>query len=437
VTERILIILLLNFLFYLKALGYKYASDDIAVQRLQKIPDNKWLKLYHQLEGRIRVDPLQDHAITIFIHSLVAVFLYIGFGASDISFLASILFSINPATNQCSVWISGRGYVLPALFILMGLSIPVVGPLFVVLAGYFNLGFIAPLALIGSDKPYLLLALPVMWVLFYKRFFGNVKDKYLKESFAEDKQIKPEKFVLAIKTFGFYLTHALIPVKNTFYHSFLESAAGSKKHLAYSMKCRFFWIGVVSILSIIGFWISFKWNIASFGLLWWCVGIAPFCNFFRLSQEIAERYMYLASIGLMVALASVLVNYPIVSAFFMGMYATKMWFWMDAYQDDFYLVEASRVNDPTSWFVWHISGLKRWDVQSYREAIIMWTMAKILSPKEFKVLINLATALKVVKHDKEAEELLNEAEKNIPGGQEEQANKLIKEWREGKIGIIV
>lgn len=434
--EKICIILLVNFCFYFKTLGYKYSSDDIPSSQRPK-EKNKWKNAYLVLEGHLKSNPVIDHALTIFLHALVCVGIYLGFGKNNISFIAALLFSINPANNQGSVWISGRGYVLSALGMVWTLAIPFLAPLFLLICTYSNAGFLAPIALIGSNHPWVVLLLPLVWGFYWKRFSSNVKQKMDKEMFTEDKAIKPEKIVLAIKTFGFYTLLALIPFKNTFYHSFLQSASGCGKDKAYTMKDRFFWAGLVTLVLIIIYLILIPWNMISFGLIWWCISLAPFCNFMRLSQEIAERYMYVPNLGLMIVLATVLINYPVAIGVFLAMYATKLWFYMDAYQDDYYLLEYACLNSPQSWFAWHVRGMKRWDNQSYQEAIIIWTMARMISPKEFKINFNIATALKMSGHHKEANNFIKVAADNIPSGQEVESNRLITEWRSGKLAILL
>jgi hypothetical protein len=257
--------------------------------------------------------------------------------------------------------------------------------------------------------------------------------------FYEDRQIKPEKIVLFTKTFGFYTTLALIPFKNTFYHSFLQSAAGALKHKAYTMKCRFFWIGV-AWMALITWYLSshiYSWDLICFGITWWILGISPFCNAFRISQEIAERYIYFANVGLMFCLASFIHTNPVIAASFIAMYATKMWFYMDAYQDDFYLTEHASLGSPDAWFSWHVKAMKRWDAGSHQEAIIFWLMGKKISPNEFKLNVNLATACAVAGHKAEGEKFLEIAEKNINRGQEEQAGRIVAEWRQGKFAILL
>ena len=112
------------------------------------------------------------------------------------------------------------------------------------------------------------------------------------------------------------------------------------------------------------------------------------------------------------------------------MYATKMWFYLPAYRDDFWLIEYARLNSPDSWFAWHISAMKRFEKNSHMEALIFWVIAKSISPKEFKLLYNIAVCLILMKNLPEALQFLGEAEANIPKGQEVAGNKLIADFRE-------
>ncbi len=435
--EKICLILLVNLLFFAKTMTYKYSSDDIPVFQNPPKFNNTWEKVLCWLDGRYRSGPQVDHVLTTLIHATVCVFIYLGFGKNDISFIASLLFAFNPTNNQGSVWISGRAYALAALGMTGALSLPFIGGIFILLATYTNPGFLAPLVLFGSNHAIILLFLPLAYFINGGRFKRNVKYKMEKEMFKEDKAIKPEKIILVIKTFGFYTVLSLIPFQNTFYHSFLESASGCGRFKAYSMKDRFFWIGLLSAIGIVCYLFMAPWSMISFGLLWWGICLAPFLNFMRMSQETAERYCYLPSVGLMFVLASVIHAYPLVIAIFLTMYATRLWFLMDMYTDDYYLLEHCCLLDPSSWFVWHVRGMKRWENKSYQEAVIIWTMARMISPLEFKINFNLATALSMSGHIKEAQVFIEIAEKNVPPGQEEESGKLLSEWKQGRLAIIL
>lgn len=458
--ERICIILAINLIFYYKTIKYNYVSDDII--SAQRTPEkNPLLHYFWVIEGKLKSVsykkmeqgiskyhlPEVDHVITIILHALVSVGIYLAFGSTTISFIAALLFSVNHINNQGAVWISGRGYVLSALGIVWALALPLeLGGLMLLGATYSNAGFFLPVILIGSNHPYLFIFVPFCWWFHMKRFGVNVKQKMDMELFTEDKHIHPKKLILAIKTFGIYLSHALIPIKTTFYHSYLESIAGSKSQNAYSL-CRFFWFGTVSILLMLWYVCTHRWDMICFGITWWCVGIAPFCNFMRMQQELGERYVYAANVGLMFVLSNFIYMYPYLVAGFLAMYATKTWSFINGYKDDFWFIEVCRIEQPKSWFAWHISAVKRWDVQSFREAVIFWVIARNLSPKEFKLLFNLAASLVVMGNQcvephrsnmiREGLGFLAEAEKNIPRGQEKMASKFISDFRNNKVCIII
>jgi hypothetical protein len=123
-----------------------------------------------------------------------------------------------------------------------------------------------------------------------------------------------------------------------------------------------------------------------------------------------------------------------------SMYATKMWFWMDAYQDDFYLTETSALTSPDSWFAWHVKAVKRWEGKSHQEALIFWMMARAISPNEFKLNLNIATILRLSNdknHHEQSKQFFEVARNNIPRGQEEQCNRLLDDWKEGRLTILV
>lgn len=434
--EDICIILLVNLLFFAKTITYKYVSDDVPSAN-RKEQHKFWKKWLLVLEGHLKSDRQTDHFITTILHALVCVFIYIGFGANHVSFLTAMLFAFNPINNQGSVWISGRGYVLSALGMTMAMSIPYIGAVFLLLATYSNAGFLAPVVLAGSEHAWMLLVMPFIWMFHYKRFKNNVAAKIKMEMFTEDKKIHPMKLVLAIKTFGFYTIHALVPIKTTFYHSYMQSMAGSGMAKSYSFKDRFLYIGLLAVGFIFWRFSTQPWDLANFALLWWVVCIAPFCNFFRLQQEIAERYCYLPNVGLMFFLAFTLQSYPQFIPIFLTMYCTKLWFYMDAYTDDYFMVEQACINSPDSWFAWHIRGMKRWDTKSYQEAVILWTMARMISPREFKINFNIATALMLSGNKEEARKYFEESKQCIPKGQENQVKVLTDDWEKGNCAIVV
>lgn len=122
---------------------------------------------------------------------------------------------------------------------------------------------------------------------------------------------------------------------------------------------------------------------------------------------------------------------------FLVFYSTRTFYTLIMYKDEYFITEAAVIEDPHAWWAWHCRGMKRWDTQSYKEALILWVMAKLISPKEFKVLMNIATCLRLLKNDKEADEYLKLAEDNMVAGQEAESMKFIAEHKKGKLPILL
>lgn len=127
----------------------------------------------------------------------------------------------------------------------------------------------------------------------------------------------------------------------------------------------------------------------------------------------------------------------ILASSFLVFYATRAWYTVMMYKDEYFITEIAVIEDPHAWWAWHCRAMKRWDTQSYKEALILWVMARLISPKEFKLLMNIATCLRLLRNDKEADEFLKLAEQNIVAGQEKEAREYIAQHRKGKLPILL
>ena len=454
---EISIIILVNLLLYFKTLKFKFVSDDYAVFHHPPTFKNRfhrrWLqfigacklmsKTYRIIkhDGKWKLVILKteegEHLYTLIIHILICLAIYFAFGSSLISFVASLLYATNPVNNQGTIWPGGRGYALPILSLLISIAIPFLAPALLYLCSWFTVGFLAPLVLIGHEKWWLLGLMPIIWWLHSKKFRTAIKFKGDTEAFTEDRIIHPRKLILGIKTYGFYLLLCLFSFRITFYHNFLQSCAGNDimRKRAYKFD-RYFFVGLIAGLGTI-YYACTHWGVLAWSLLAFMIGIAPFCNFVRNNQEIAERFTALPNVFLMYALAQVIYLYPVAITAFLVFYATRTFYTLIMYQDEYFITELAIIEDQHAWWAWHCRAMKRWDTQSYKEALILWVMAKIISPKEFKVLMNIATCLRLLKNDREADDYLRQAEENIVKGQEEQSRRFIEEHRKGKLPILL
>lgn len=121
---------------------------------------------------------------------------------------------------------------------------------------------------------------------------------------------------------------------------------------------------------------------------------------------------------------------------FLGYYIGRLLTYQPAYCDDYWLIEKGVNEDPAAWYCWHVRGHKRWQQQAIRETLNCWVMAKMLSPKEFKILYNIAVVLKFLKREKESGDFIQLARENVIRGQENTANHLFKEYEAGRLQLL-
>lgn len=127
----------------------------------------------------------------------------------------------------------------------------------------------------------------------------------------------------------------------------------------------------------------------------------------------------------------------ILATAFLIFYATRTFYTVQLYKDEYFITEMAVMEDPHAWWAWHCRAMKRWDTQSYKEALILWVMARLISPREFKLLINIASCLRLLKNDKEADAFLKLAEENMVEGQEKEALAFINDHKQGKLPILL
>ena len=462
--ENVAIIVAVNLLLYWKVLSHKFVSDDFSVWKNPPVFKNRFHKAWLRFIGATKLltpcikfvwykrklhmaiikTEWLEHAMALTIHTMICVSIYFAFGYNEISFIAALLYSTNPINNQGTIWPGGRGYALPILCLTLTMALSqlsisaglISGAILVPFCAWFTVGFLAPLALIGSPFIFLLPLILFAWACNGHKFTKAVKNKHSMETFAEDRRMHWGKLTLGIKTFGFYLSLCIVPHRITFYHNFLQSAAGSMKHKCYTF-CRYFWIGLIGASAMVAYAVLVPWSTLHWAMFAFCITVAPFCNVIRANQEIAERFVALPNVFLMYALAQLIVPYTGLFIALAAFYATRTFYTLKMYQDEYWITEIAVVEDPHAWWAWHCRAMKRWETQSYKEALILWVMAKIISPNEFKVLMNISTCLRLLKNDKEADEYLAMAEANIVEGQEKQAAEFIQQHKSGKLPILL
>ena len=419
----ILIIILVNLIFYLRTIWYSYTSDDCMPSgKKEPIPKNPLHYLWIHLLGIRYINSKFAHSLNLVIHTLNCVLIYFVFGSSNISFLAALLFAVNPVNTQGgSVWISGKGYAMSTTATLLMFLLPYLAPVFY----FFSIQFFAFSTIISA-----LLFIPTEWwflsLLFILAFIILRKKIWVQQVGAKAesatpvmKEIRPYKFIIFCKSFGYYTQLALWPIRLGHYHEFLYAFGVSAKDNEECLKIDWnFWKGLIITLTTATLLILNWGNPIGFGLFWWCVGIGMWCNITTIQMCIAERYVYLPVIGLMYVLANVIsklptpVNYILLASYFTFL-CTKLWLHTTAYKDERHLAYRNHFDFPDFYYPYSWIGMFYKDKGRRYEALGWWADALDHRPLDFKVLFNLSHLLGELGYLNDAYLLLEKAKQSL------------------------
>jgi hypothetical protein len=430
----IILIICVNLLFLWKTRNYYYVSDDIPVaDRKEPLPKNFWHGIWIQFKGHRYFHEVQEtpqkwdwysnpktaHCITMSVHIINCILIYLAFGHNDISLFASLLFAINPVNMQGgSIWVSGKPYSSATACTLLMYCLPWVAPAF-----YYATTLFSANALL-SPVPFLLTK-HWYWAILPLVAYGVLRKVVMKKwkldraTNTEMTAIAWRKLIVVFKTYGYYMRICLMPYHLGLYHPFAWGIGVNKEHnkRAYTID-KDFYIGLALALLTLILIIKNSHNLLGFGLLWFVINIAMWCNLVTIQQQIAERYVYLSNVGLMLALAYVLrtlrlENFPYAYAFMpivLTYYATRFWSFREAYANDYWMIEYNVAEMKDCHYAWVARGIKKFYFGDFDGALRDFGEARIHCPHDFKQNYNMAVMFLLMGDVIRAEEHLKYAE---------------------------
>ncbi len=294
-------------MFY-RSLKYGIVVDDIANRK--RLEHNAEYYRRHILSsirfafnGEFPVKSIfLDHCLTLGLHTIVCCLIY---GIFD-NLAASLLFAVNVGNNQVSLWLNGKRYAVNAILCLIAFSIGSWGVVFWLLTAMFQVSAVSfPFVMLLAGSGFYILMIPLLFIFGNKHLTEWIKSK--KETCKVKAFIKwdDRKIVLFLKTIAFYFMRGVFPYVPTMYPEQFKrfGLINADTEDAYKFDVRAF--AGLFIIAVILFGYCF-YSSLFFGLMWWLITIAVFGNLVTLTVPLAERYMYLPNIGLMLFLSNLL-----------------------------------------------------------------------------------------------------------------------------------
>lgn len=305
-----ILIALLNFIVYRKAVYFNLINDDYTDMKLNPFKVRYVKKL------------------SIILHTLVCEYIHLAFGFPGL--IAALMFSVHPLAIQIPVWWTGREYGKNALLALQSIVFTPFGSL-ILLAANISIPttLFLPLIFLFTKAWYLSLIFPITVLFSWKKLKRAIRSRAERhEVFSSRDDFKIGKFkwenlIIVVKTFGYYALASLLPIKNGFYNSFLVTLGSSVKETKYWYSLnRHFWGGIFAIVFMAVTWWFNKFNFIGMGILIFGLSLGPYLNFITVQMWTSPRYAYLAVIGFQLALAGILlplgtIGYCILSALFL------------------------------------------------------------------------------------------------------------------------
>lgn len=408
---------------------------EFVYQKDKKRPD-WWQILWLHLTGREYHNAKHAHIMQIVLHTITSVMVYIAFGSSNQSFIASILFSINPFNNEGAMWLSGKWYTLNAAMVLLAWSIPLIAPVIFLLIPLFAVTMLPAPVMFIFKSGYWWVSLFVFLVFAIK--FSHIFDKKGSKisSRCDNKEafvIAPRKIIIALKFYGYYFTQCLFGLKCATFHKYnseyLVTRHGTEKSYKIDYYCV---LGLLLITTItyLCFFIPVKPGKWLFGLIWFSVMILPFCNAVSVGNMLVSmRYAYLANAGLMLAVSFI----PYAWIFLSGWYLMKLNYVIVNYKNDYWNNEFQIIEEPEYSHSWLSHGQMMF-ARGHLSAALQ-DFYEALSKKEhlFKVWFNISSVFVAAYNIPDAIIAIDKSKEYDLQGQETTKENVIRE-REELIG---
>ncbi len=290
--------------------GYKVSNYYRPLQPISYMADYKLWGL----------NPFGYHLTNLILHILNGLLLYLVVFSllknNILSFLCSIIYCLHPTHTSVVSYISGRADILASIFFLSSFYLYIKSETVLKNRILIYLSSVAAFSMCLLSKesvlmfPFILLSYELMFngkrrlirtvpfflfVIVYVLLRANITD-YKIELFLKDPDI-PSRLIASLKMFLEYICILLLPLRLR-----MERSLGAHNYLGY--EAALFLIMAVSL--IITLRKSRYFKLILFGFIWFLINIIPVLNIIPLHARLAENWLYLPSIGFVLAMTLVM-----------------------------------------------------------------------------------------------------------------------------------
>jgi hypothetical protein len=299
--------------------------------------------------------PFRHHVLSVLVFNAANLFLYnflshlIG---AKLALFTLGLFIVHPMGLQGVAWISGLGYPLSLLLMGMNLSliqwfysgsrnlteamvttILFIGlQVFAINAQFAAMALCVILAFLGY-WPFAVLGAFISLAMGFEIVRKTIKlraDEFKKQNMGASTFIKPRKFIVAMKTFLYYLGLAIWPNKLGLYHKwgfhYDDSVEREDKKFLAGLTI----LAVLFSLFLLTDIISIK-----LGILWFVAFSIIFWNWITIQQFIAERYIFIPTLGLCMVVAYLTQDLLPIYTLILGGYLVRTWLHLPTYDNEY------------------------------------------------------------------------------------------------------
>jgi len=394
----LVLILALVVALYYRTLNYNYVIDDNVKRNgyMYEVP------LEGPPPGFWQTKPSKFYRLfMIGMHCVNVSIIYLLWGWAP-----ALLFAVHPVSVWGTAWVTGNYYATTAYFCLIAYYILTVFPnvfgavaamcLFTAALNSTVCAITFPFVFLFNGNPWgLTLLFPLAMYLNGKRFRTGIKTRV---DFNKDKPVDSKftwrRLLLMTKVIARYIFACLVPEKQGFFRLFGRRLHEQQKRYDWAHAANSeFWLSLGLCLSVLAFGLVYH----PIGVMWFFTIIMLHSQWNLTGQFFAERYAYLANVGLCVVAGTAFTNFPIAVVVLATYYTYKTTMFIPAWRnqqevwrhDVKSFPENSQVhNNMAQWYL--NMPLNKQPVFRINELAMMLQKAELMEPDSWEIKMNMA-----------------------------------------------